>query len=100
MSYLKQTKELFQKLARPLSSADLVLHLEMTLIRASKTMATLAAAGCIEQVSGNVRTGRFYQWRPGADLPSDQRGKSEGSRSALRRRAARRAHPTAGRVGA
>lgn len=86
---MKQTKSLFAKLRRPLSSKDLECHLDMPLAVASQTLTHLEKVGCIEMTHGNVRTGRFFMWIEGKELPPDGRGKHPNSRSALRAKASR-----------
>lgn len=91
MSYLVRTKALFAKLQRPLSSRDLEFNLDITQVQACKILAFLVKHECLDHTSGNVRTGKFYMWREGAELPPDRRGSNPNSRSALRRKASKSA---------
>jgi hypothetical protein len=92
VSWVRRAHKLFELMhrqGRELERKDLVMRLQMPTKTASKVIATLKSAKCIVFAYGSCRRGVFYRFVPGSAPPEDGRGKSENSRKALRRRAAR-----------
>lgn len=92
MSWVRRAYVLFELMhrrQRELERKDLVMRLEMPEQTASNVISRLRAAECIAYAYGSKRTGVFYRFIPDSKMPSDRRGRSEGSRDALRARAAR-----------